>query len=217
MVGSGVPLDGATLEDLYTLTGLIAPFAPATSTVPSYDGDTIHMTVEFRSDLNGGLQYGQWLSEFGIFVEHPSVAGEKIMFGYGTLGDRPQYVSAYNTGSLDSRRFPVSITIGSGVKVTVLYDTVAFMTAYDVAQYCTITMLPQFIKNAKGLVEQHNTDPTAHPDIRNILNDLAGRMGRIEDMLINDVTGNPFFITFGSLDGITVAGVWNQVQQRIEF
>jgi hypothetical protein len=217
MVGKGVPLDNATLEDLYKLTDLIAPFAPATSTVPQYDGDTIHMTVEYRNDLGGGLEYGQWLSEYGLFVEHPTDAGNKILFAYGTLGDRPQYVSAYGKGSLDSRRFPVSITIGAGVVVTVMYDTAAFMTAEDVAQYCTITMLPQFTQSAQGLIAQHNLSLAAHPDIRNSNTDLAGRIGRLEDMLLSNITSNPFMVTFDTLDGIVAAGVWNRTQQRIEF
>lgn len=34
--------------------------------------------------------------------------------------------------------------------------------------------------------------------------------------LFDDITTNPFSITFGSLDGLTVTGVWNTTSNRIE-
>ena len=46
---------------------------------------------------------------------------------------------------------------------------------------------------------------------------LGARVGRLEDMMLNDITGNPYIITFESLDDLVVTGVWNQAQQRIEF
>ena len=39
----------------------------------------------------------------------------------------------------------------------------------------------------------------------------------MELMYITDVNGNPFTVTFGTLDGLTVTGVWNQAQARLEF
>ena len=40
------------------LTDLIAPGPEATSTAPTVDGNNVNMIVEYRSDLNGGLQEG---------------------------------------------------------------------------------------------------------------------------------------------------------------
>ena len=36
-------------------------------------------------------------------------------------------------------------------------------------------------------------------------------------MYNTDVSGNPFSATFESLTGLTVTGVWNKAQNRIEF
>ncbi len=138
-VGSGVPPDGTTPDELRAYTGLISPFADAASTVPSYDGDTIHFTVEYRNDMNGGLVSGRWLSEFGIYAESPDSPGTPVLFAYATLGKEPQYVAAYGTGSsLDSRRFPVSVTIGAGADVSVRFDTSAFITADDMEERINI-------------------------------------------------------------------------------
>jgi phage-related tail fiber protein len=66
-------------------------------------------------------------------------------------------------------------------------------------------------------VDAHNQDPNSHPDMRTGLEELFGRIGRLEDMTLNDVSGNPFLITFGDLAGLVVTGVWNKTQMRIEF
>lgn len=47
--------------------------------------------------------------------------------------------------------------------------------------------------------------------------DIESRMARVEDGLFNNITGNPFLVSFDSLDGITlVKGIWNRERQRIE-
>ena len=43
------------------LTNLITPGPEATSTTPTVDGNAVNMIVEYRSDLNGGLQEGFWI------------------------------------------------------------------------------------------------------------------------------------------------------------
>ena len=39
----------------------------------------------------------------------------------------------------------------------------------------------------------------------------------LELMYNTDVSGNPFTVTFESLTGLVVSGVWNTTQKRIEF
>ncbi len=126
MVGSGCPDDDTTPD---TLTDLIAPVAEATSNVPTYDGDTVHMIVEYRSDLNGGLESGFWLNEIGVYAIDPDV-GEILLY-YGCLGDYPQWVSALSDTGVDVRRFPISITIGEDAEITVDYNTEAWLTAEE--------------------------------------------------------------------------------------
>lgn len=58
------------------------------------------------------------------------------------------------------------------------------------------------------------------PDIqevnsRSIENSAA--VAALQDALFSNITGNPFTVTFGDLDGITLTkGVWNTAKQRIE-
>ena len=105
MMGQGV-----CPEDVFPgdLEDLVEPVAAGTSTEPTYDGDTVHMMVEYRSDLNGGLDRGFWIREFGVFAK--DLDGSEVMLYYGTLGDYPQWVSAYSQQGLDTRRYPVDIS-----------------------------------------------------------------------------------------------------------
>ena len=65
-------------------------------------------------------------------------------------------------------------------------------------------------------IAAHNTDEAAHPYILHQLVDHAARIKMLEDFLYNDITGNPHSITFVTLDGLVVTGVWNETQARLE-
>lgn len=211
MVGSGRCPEGMFPGDL---TDLVEPVAAATSTMPVVDGDTVHLTVEYRSDLNGGLEYGFWINEFAVFAKAGD--GAEAMVYYGTLGEYPQWVSAYSDG-IDTRRFDVEITVGEGASVVVDYAPEAFMTSEDVMNLCTTTILPMLLEGAQEKIDAHNADPDAHPALQNATAALDSRLALLELMYNTDVSGNPFSATFESLSGLVATGVWNQAQGRLEF
>ena len=85
------------------------------------------------------------------------------MIGYGSLGDAKQYVSAYVAGAApDVRRYPVSITVTTGIQVDVAYPAEAWMTAEDVAEYFNQTLKPDLEESLQDLIDDHNEDPDAH-------------------------------------------------------
>ena len=140
------------------LTNLITPGPEATSTEPTVDGNNVNMIVEYRSDLNGGLQEGFWIGEFGIFGKVGN--GAETMIGYGSLGDAKQYVSAYVPDTApDVRRYPVSITVTSGAQVVIGYPAEAWMTAEDV----------------DDKVSKHNSSGESHKDIRTALSNKVNK------------------------------------------
>lgn len=87
---TGVTMDKGTAESAEAARQLTAPIDPGpdgTSTVPTVDGNAVNMIVEYRSDLNGGLQEGFWIGGFSIFGKVGD--GEETMIGYGTVvGER---------------------------------------------------------------------------------------------------------------------------------
>ena len=212
MVGSGCCPE---TKDPRSLTDLVAPVAAATSTSPIYEHDTVRMTIEYRSDLNGGLSSGFWLREFGVFATDPD-NGEILLY-YGCLGDYPQWVSAASASGVDVRRFPVCIAIGDDSGVTVSYNCEAWMTAEDVAEYGENELLPMCVSQADLMIITHDNNWNAHQPIRNTISALDTRVALLELKLDTNVTGNPFVVTFESPSGVNMAGVWNVNAERIEF
>lgn len=66
-------------------------------------------------------------------------------------------------------------------------------------------------------VAAHNSDAAAHPEIRSSIDALEASVKALELKYGTDVTENAFTVSFGTLDDVTVTGVWNADQARIEF
>lgn len=212
MVGTGqVPAETQPTA----LTDLVAPIAQATSTQPLVHGQQVDFTIEYRNDLQGGLESGFYLREFGVFARAKD--GADVMIYYGNLGDYPQWVQPYTQGAVEVRRFPVAIGVSNAPTVILEYNADAFMTAEDVSAYCTTVILPQFLDEARRLIAQHNADKAAHPSILGTIDQFDSRLSLIELQYGTDVNGNPFRVTFENLDEVDVQGVWNQNAKRIEF
>ena len=145
MVGSGdVPEDTSPVY----FTDLIQPMAQATSTLPVAKDNTVSFIVEYRSDLNGGLKQGFWIKEFGVFARDEE---NEILLYYATLGDFPQYVTAFQNGAVDIRRYPVTIAIADGVDVTIAYPALAFVTEEKLRELLKMEAIPyleRIIKNS---------------------------------------------------------------------
>lgn len=212
MVGTGqVPAETQPTA----LTDLVAPIAQATSTQPLVHGAQVDFTIQYRNDLHGGLENGFYLREFGVFARAKD--GAEVMIYYGNLGDHPQWAQPYTQGAVDVHSFPVAIGVSNAPTVILEYNADAFMTAEDVADYCTVVILPQFLDEARRLIAEHNADPAAHPYILGEVEQVKSRVALIELQYSTDVNGNPFRATFENLDAVDVAGVWNQNAKRIEF
>ena len=66
-------------------------------------------------------------------------------------------------------------------------------------------------------MDAHNGAENAHSDIRASVVAMNASIKAIELKFGTNVTKYPFSATFGSLDGLAVAGVWNAEQARVEF
>jgi hypothetical protein len=80
--------------------------------------------------------------------------------------------------------------------------------------YYTKAQTDQRITDA---VAAHNTDASAHGDIRASIAGLDSRTTNLEMIVGGGISTNPFSITFTTLAGVNVTGVWNDTQGRIEF
>ena len=187
-----VVMDKGTAESPEAARKLVAPIDPGpegTSNIPTAEGNTANLIVEYRSDLNGGLEEGFWIGGFGIYG---SAGGAEAMIGYGSLGDAKQYVSAYVPDTApDVRRYPVSITVTSGAQVVIGYPAEAWMTAEDV----------------DDKVSKHNSSGESHKDIRTALSNKLSRNGKLVPLGTNILTLSPGRY---SIDGVT-EDTWDQM------
>ena len=156
MVGSGDVEEG---QSPAYFTDLVQPVAQATSTLPVAKEDTVSFVVEYRSDLNGGLEEGFWLKEFGVFARDGE---EEILLYYATLGDFPQYVTAYKKGAVDIRRYPVSIMLTDGVDLILEYPAIAFITEERVKEILEQQELPKIEEKIETALQEHTENETAH-------------------------------------------------------
>lgn len=121
-VGAGVCPAGT---DPSTLTALVERKSAATSTKPHRAGCQVSLTVEYRSDLDGGLEKPFQLNEFGVFAT--GVDGEEILLLYGDLSDYPESAVPQKYGGC-VRRYPINITIGPEANASLAYPAGAWMT-----------------------------------------------------------------------------------------
>ena len=213
MIGRGTV---GSLEAAQALTDLVSPIAAATSTKPSHKDGNVSLMVEYRNDLDGGLQTDEEIREIGIWAQVGSQA--EVLLLYGSLADRPQPVSHWTPGDpIEIRRFPITVGLSNDVTVILGYNALAFMTAEDVSQYCMEVVLPLFLEDVRRLIAEHNVSPTAHPDIRGLMDGLDSRLSRLELQYSTDVSGNPFEVTFVTLEGIICTGVWHKELARLEW
>ena len=63
----------------------------------------------------------------------------------------------------------------------------------------------------------HDTGADAHGDVRAGVAGLDSRVSALEVIVGGGISTNPFNVTFLSLSGVTVTGVWNKTRGRIEF
>lgn len=82
---------------------------------------------------------------------------------------------------------------------------------YDVAHYNG-----NFEKIDRGLKEHPHDIATVEKD-GFMSRAMVEKLNRLEEMVLNQVFGNPFVYNLDTLDGLIVSGVWNKDQQRIEF
>lgn len=163
-----------------------------------HEGDRFYMTVQYsnKDRVAGAFP----LNEFMVFIKDPAT-GQETDFLYATLGDYPQGVpgrsDALPIGVWD---FPLVVVISDELEVKI--SASPGLVTWD---------------DLSAAIAAHDADENAHPYIRGLCAGLDARLALLELMYATDVSGNPFTVTFHTLDGLLVEGVWNQPQARLEF
>ncbi len=73
-------------------------------------------------------------------------------------------------------------------------------------------------QDIRSAISGHDTSPDAHGSMRASMAAIEGRLASIHKVISGDgISKNLFQATFATLDGVTVSGIWNQAQGRLEF
>ena len=141
---------------------------------------------------NIGLYYP--FTKWKNVLDAPDVAGLEILLN-GHIGNTDIHVTAEQIGNLNAAISGlIEHTENEGIHVT-----------------------PE---QKAAWTESAETAAQAAANAAEALNTAAGldsRISRVEDGLFNNITGNPYLVSFDALDGVTlVKGVWNTDRQRIE-
>ena len=161
-------------------------------------GLEVSLSIEFRSDLCGGMEEAFPITEYGVFAV--GADGEEALILYGDLSDYPDTAVPERYGGC-VRRYPVVVTMGPEAGARLDYPAGAWVTHEELA----------------GAIAAHDEDETAHPYIRGLCSGLDARLSLLELMCSTQVSGNPFTVTFESLTELVAAGVWNAALGRLEF
>ena len=128
------------------LTGLVSVECDGTSSAPAVSGGQVSMIVEIRNDVEGGLDTGFLLSEFGVFAKVGD--DQPALLYYAALGgDKAQQVLAYSEG-LDVHRFPVAIAVTGEIAVTLGYPAGAFVTQEELEASLAQLDMSGFVQKA---------------------------------------------------------------------
>ena len=100
-------------------------------------------------------------------------------------------------------------------------DDSKYLTNEQVGTPSGLATLDANRKQTDDLVDQdvaaHNTDETAHGDIRASVAAVDAAVKAIELKYGTEITKNPFSVGFTDLSAVNVTGVWNASLGRIEF
>jgi len=83
-----------------------------------------------------------------------------------------------------------------------------------VSDFYTKAQTDELVSDA---IHAHDVNEDAHGDVRAGVAGLDSRVSALEVIMGGGVSTNPFSVTFVSLADVTVTGVWNKTQGRIEF
>ncbi len=207
-VGSGRVDGGVNLADVHQLIRYEDEGAVGER---SHEGDRLYLTVQYSNKERTAGAFT--LNEFMLFAEDPAT-GLETDFLYATLGDYPQGIPGHDE-MLPSGvwNFPLMILISDELEVEISASP-GLVTWGDME-----TLIAQMAteKKVSEAVARHSADTAAHPNLLGLCMGLDSRVTLMELMFRTQVKGNPFTVTFESLEGLDVAGVWNAAQGRVEF
>lgn len=147
--------DGVYSGDIDSLKDVTSPKMTVTVSEYTDNGDGTSVT-RFVYD-NASLDVGFSHREMGIYAKNGD-SGTELLLCYSNAGNQYSYIRAGTVDSVTKQR-----------KATIPPQTFKFVLATGGSGSVNAVIDPKGYVDVE-MLEEHNTDPTAHPDIRQMLN-----------------------------------------------
>lgn len=164
--------DGVYSGDIDSLKDVTSPKMTVTVSEYTDNGDGTSVT-RFVYD-NASLDVGFSHREMGIYAKNGD-SGTELLLCYSNAGNQYSYIRAGTVDSVTKQR-----------KATIPPQTFKFVLATGGSGSVNAVIDPKGYVDVE-MLEEHNTDPTAHPDIRQMLNSyLPDTLNELSKALGND-------------------------------
>lgn len=146
---------------------------------------------------NENYPQGFMYRELGLYARIGEDVDEQL-YCYGNAYDAAEPIPPSGAATLIEKRIRTVVIIGYAEHVSAILEVTLGVSHEEFEQ------------------DQQRQDAEIDA-LRNRTSVLGDDVSVLYDLLFNDINSNAFLITFNTLDGVDVEGVWNQAQQRIEF
>lgn len=164
---------------------------------------------------NKALNEGYYTRTVGLYAEDPD--GNEILFAVCTEGDSPFYMPPFAGGTVSGVSYKLKMKVSNSERITIDASS-------DV--YATAIQLEDEVRRINGRIDAlsfdediagHNESADSHPKLLAKLSGLGERLDLLEMAASEEITANPFSVTFGDLDGMAADGVWVPDKGRLEY
>lgn len=171
---------------------------------------------------NVGLSNDFYYRELGVYATSPELG--EVLYSYANAGDNAELIPAVDVGgdNLVEKTIDAIVIVGNAENVTAYINTDAFATVQQVEVALTAALAAQTAAAAaqvaaEGAEAEATAADAAVTAAVNQINTNTANIQTLWDAIFNDITGNPFSVTFSDTSGVTiVAGIWNSTNARLE-
>lgn len=169
----------------------------------------------FAAMDNKALNEGYYTRTIGLYAEDRE--GKELLFAVCSEDASPFFMPPFTGGTVSGVSYKLKVKVGNSESINISVSA-------DV--YATAVQLEDEVKRINGRIDalsfdddivSHNENAASHPKLLELLDLLGERVEMLERAVSEEITANPFSVTFGNLEGVEADGIWEPAQARLSF
>lgn len=193
---SGKEYEIGNLESLTELENICQ--SAEVSSVNIGENGTVVIEAAFE---NKALSNGYFMRTLGLCAK---TDGEEFLFAVAVEQSGRCYMPPFNGKTLGGMLVSLAVAVSNTENITVEAGSAAVATVND-------------IKRLQNALAEHNTSPEAHSGLQKELLRIDFEVSMLKLKYDTKITANEFSVTFETVDGLSVDGVYNTARGRIDF